>query len=236
MSSTWSGNGDITPVLQNTCQAGSLASRRNNSGRYVFSTTASQFILAIAAVGSPHVTDLQVFHANDETALASGQVFSQQFIARLKQANFGVIRFLNWQMGNTTNVTTWATRKPISYVFYAGTEMRPGLYAGTTSLAGNAYSVAMPGFSLTDKATIIVKFNASYNGPCTLNVSGTGNINILNETCGQLSATQTVSPSLENLAKFRLFSLYTTRSALGSSRAAISRQVAQDSIMVAHLS
>ena len=184
---TWSGNGTIALGIPNTPVSGSLTST-NGSGRYVFSTTASRFVLAIAAVGSPHVTNLQVFHANDETALASGQVFSQQFIARLRQANFGVIRFLNWQVGNTTNVTTWATRKPISYVFYAGTEMRPGLYAGTTSLAGNAYSVAMPGFSLTDKATVIVKFNASYNGPCTLNVSGTGNINILNETCGQLSS------------------------------------------------
>jgi hypothetical protein len=184
---TWTGNGTIFCNMQNTAISGSKTST-NGSGRYVFSTTSAKFDIGISAIGNPRVTNLQVFHANDEAALNAGQVFGQQFIGRLKQANFGVIRFLNWQSGNTTNVTTWATRKPTTYVFYAGTEFRGSLYAGVTTNAGAAYATTMPGFVLADKAMVTVKFNASNNGPCTLNVNGTGNINILSEYASPLSS------------------------------------------------
>jgi hypothetical protein len=177
---TWRGNGTIYCGMANTPISGSKTST-NGSGRYVFSTTVSAFMIAITAVGNPHITNLQVFHANDEAALQAGQVFSAKFKQRLIEANFGVIRFLNWQSGNTTNVTTWATRRPVTYVTYSGSEFRLDLYAGLTTNAGGAYSATLPGFNLVDKATVTVKFNASYNGPCTLNVNGTGNVNVLNE-------------------------------------------------------
>lgn len=183
---TWSGNGTIFVGMANTPVSGSTTST-NGSGRYVFSTTETRFVIGISAIGNPRVSNLQVFHANDEASLSSGQVFSQQFISRLRQANFGVIRFLNWQYGNTTNVTTWSTRKPVSYVFYAGPEMRASLYAGSTTNNDNAYAASMPGFTLTDKATVIVKFNASCSGAATLNVNGTGDINILSEYSGPLA-------------------------------------------------
>jgi hypothetical protein len=182
---TWSGNGSIFCGMSSTAVSGSTTSA-NGSGRYVFSTTETRFVIGISAVGTPHITNLQVFHANDEASLNAGQVFGAMFKQRLAQANFGVIRFLNWQYGNTTNVTTWATRKPLTYVTYAGSEFRPSLYAGLTTNVGSAYSATLPGFELTDKATIIVKFNASCNGACTLNVNGTGNINILSEYSGPL--------------------------------------------------
>lgn len=184
---TWDGNGTVFCSMQNVAVSGSLTST-NGSGRYVFSTTASQFGVGISAIGNPRITNLQVFHVNDEAALKAGQVFGTKFKDRLREANFGVIRFLNWQSANTTNVTTWATRKPVSYVFYAGNEFRPSLYAGQTSNVGGAYAATLPGFSLVDKATVIVKFNASYNGACTLNVSGTGNINILSEYAEPLTS------------------------------------------------
>ena len=138
--------------------------------------------------GFVSVDALQVFHVNDEAPLNAGEVFGVRFKQRLIEANFGVIRFLNWQAGNSTNVTTWATRKPISYVFYAGEEYRVGLYAGLTTNSGSAYSANLAGFTLVDKATVTVKVNASNSGPCTLNVSGTGNINILDAFCLPLSA------------------------------------------------
>jgi hypothetical protein len=178
---TWSGNGTISCNMPNTPVRGSKTSY-HGSGRYVFSTTVSRFVIGIAAIGNPHITDLQVFHADDEAALQAGQVFGAKFKQKLMEANFGVIRFLNWQYGNTTNVTSWATRKPLTYVTYAASEFRPGLYAGlTTSAGGGAYSATLPGFKLVDKATVIVKFNASFNGPCTLDVNDDGKINILNE-------------------------------------------------------
>lgn len=177
---TWSGNGTIMVGMANTPVSGSKTST-NGSGRYVFSTKETRFAIGISAIGSPRITNLQVFHANDEAALNAGQVFGAKFKERLKEGNFGVIRFLNWQKGNTTNVTTWATRKPTTYVYYSGSEFRPSLYAGLTANSGNAFSVALPNFKLVDKATVTVKLNASFNGPCTFNVNGTGDLPMLSE-------------------------------------------------------
>ena len=177
---TWSGNGTIWLGMSHTLVSGSKSSI-NGNGRFVISTTESRFVVGISAIGNPYITNLQVFHVNDEEALKSGQVFGQKFISRLKEANFGVIRFLSWHGANVTNVTTWETRRPIDYVFYSGSDYRSSLYAGTTKNVGRAYSVQFPGFVLIDKATVIVKFTASNNGPSTLNVNGTGDINILSE-------------------------------------------------------
>jgi hypothetical protein len=184
---TWSGNGTIFCNMQNVAVSGSKISA-NGSGRYVFSTTASAFIVGIAVVGNPHITNLQVFHANDEAALQAGQVFGVKFKQRLIEANFGVIRFLNWQNGNGTNVTTWATRRPMTYAMYGGSEFRPSLYAGLTTGTSGVYSATLPAFQLVDKATVTVKFNASCNGPCTLNINGTGNISITNDYVQPLAA------------------------------------------------
>ena len=183
---TWNGNGTIFCGMNNTPVSGSKTST-NGSGRYVFSTTATNFAIGISSIGNPRITNLQVFHVSDEAALNAGQVFGSKFKQRLIEANFGVIRFLNWQSANKTNVTTWATRKPISYVFYAGSEFRTSLYAGQTTNVGGAYSANLQGFKLEDKATVIVKFNTSFAGPCTLNMNGTGAIPILNEYAGPLS-------------------------------------------------
>jgi hypothetical protein len=177
---TWSGNGTIFCGMSHIPSSGRKTST-NGSGRYVFSTIETRFVVGISSIGSPRITDLQVFHANDEEALNAGQIFGTKFKQRLAEANFGVIRFLNWQSGNTTNVTTWETRKPLTYVFYAGQEFRPSLYAGLTTNIGAAYFATLPGFTLVDKATVMVKFNASNSSACTLNLSGTGDINILSE-------------------------------------------------------
>ena len=188
---TWSGNGTIAVWSSNTPVSGTLTSS-NGSGRYVFSTADSRFAIGITAVGNPHITNVQVFHVNDEAALNAGQVFGQQFIARLKQANFGVIRFMGWQYSNISNVTTWATRKPTSYYSYAAMQFPANIYAGVTTLTGTAYSVPAPSAwtGLVDKAMVTIQFGPgqSLTSACTLNVGGTGNINILSEYANALSS------------------------------------------------
>ncbi|WP_154070993.1 hypothetical protein [Bradyrhizobium lablabi] len=184
---TWAGNGTIVCGMSNSPVSGSKTSV-NGTGRYVFSTTDARFSVGITSIGNPRISNLRVFHADDEAALNAGQIFGLKFKQRLIEANFGVIRFLNWQNGNTTNVTTWASRKPISYVYYSGTEFRGSLYAGLTTNVGSAYSASLAGFALTDKAMVLVKFNASTTSSCTLNVNGTGNIPVLNAYSNPLSA------------------------------------------------
>jgi hypothetical protein len=185
---TWSGNGTII-CLNGSAVSGNLTSS-TGSGRYVFSTTDTRLVVGISAIGNPRISNLQVFHVNDEAALNAGQVFGVKFKQRLAEANFGVLRFLNWQSGNTTMVTTWATRKPLTYVFYQGHEYRANLYAGVTSLAGTSYSVgAPPSWSgLVDKATVIIRFGQGINSACTLNVGGSGSINILSDYGTALSS------------------------------------------------
>jgi hypothetical protein len=177
---TWDGNGTLSLGMNNKRVSGSLTST-TGSGRYVFATTDTSFVLRITAVGNPRITNLQVFHTDDEPALKAGEIFGKKFKERLLQARFGVIRFLAWQKGNDTNVSTWATRKPLTYYSYNAQELRPSLYAGITTNDGSAYSVNSAGFRLVDKATVIVKFNSSCDGPCTLNVNDTGPIKILSE-------------------------------------------------------
>jgi hypothetical protein len=88
-----------------------------------------------------------------------------------------VIRFMDWPPANTTNQTTWATRKPVDYVFYSGAEYRLSMWAGETTNVGDAYTAPLTPsgwVGLVDKATVIVKFNASASGDsATLTVAGT---------------------------------------------------------------
>ncbi len=174
--------------MTNTAVSGSKTSA-NGSGRYVFSTTSSQFNIGITAIGSPGITNLRVFHVNDEALLSAGQVFGVQFKNRLAEANFGVIRFLNWQQGNTDQCDHMGDPEADVLCILCGIGISSVvLYAGLTANSGAAYSVNLPGFQLVDKATVIVRFNASNSSACTLNVNGTGNINILNAYSTPLSS------------------------------------------------
>lgn len=191
---TWTGNGTVSLGTANTPASGftsaNLTSTTGN-GRYEFTTSATELNVGISAVGSPAITDLKVFNKSEEASQTAGNIFSTKFIARLKEANFGVIRFLNWTNANNANYTHWADRKPIGYVMYNDNELRASIYGGVTTNSGNAYSVAAsPGWGgLVDKATITVKFNAAatQSGTCSLNVGGAGAINILDRYCQALS-------------------------------------------------
>jgi hypothetical protein len=178
---TWTGNGTLRLGMSNTPVSGSLTST-GGSGRFVFSTTETRFVLSILAIGTPRVTNLQVFHVDDESALKNGQVFGTRFKQRLQEANFGVVRFLAWQSANTTNVTTWATRRPVSYFTYSGSELRPALYCGATSVSANGLTFAARAptswSGLADKATVIVKFASAAKATQVSFTAGTASISM----------------------------------------------------------
>lgn len=209
---TWDGTGTIFCGMNNTLVAGSKTSS-GGAGRYVFSTTDSRFSVGISSIGSPAITNMKVFWlgpgattGGDEALYNSGQVFGVLFKQRLIEANYGVIRFLDWQIGNTTNQTFWNTRMPTGYVFYGADERRLSIYAGTTTNSGNAYSASVPGTlihtstGLTwnngdapnhgDLVTVTYNADATQSGTCSLQV-GTGGsssaINILNASAGALA-------------------------------------------------
>lgn len=69
------------------------------------------------------ITKVAFVHNQDVAAyLADNLAFGQAFISIMKQANAGVIRFLNWQNGNFSNETAWSTRKPQTYFTFADHE------------------------------------------------------------------------------------------------------------------
>jgi PKD repeat protein len=148
----------------------------DTSGRLVISISGSGFQLRVNAVNTAiaELTNIAVVHIDDEAAYDSGQIFGVEFLAKMREANFGVVRFLDWQSGNVCRASRWADRKPENYWTYVMDEMRADMYAGATTNVGDAYSITFPSFVHEQGATIIAKINAAASGAATLNVNGVG--------------------------------------------------------------
>jgi hypothetical protein len=159
-----------------TITGGSKTGSGATGNRYVFSTTSYSFIVGFsAATQTP--SNLQCFHVDDEAELDAGEVLGKKFRdVWAYMGNPGVIRYLDWQQGNNTNQTTWATRRPTTYVFYHGSELRPSMWGGVTTNVGNDYTAPLTPASwpgLVDKAQVIVRFNATATSDsATLTVDG----------------------------------------------------------------
>lgn len=160
---------------------GSTTGASATGNRYVFSTTDFAFNVGFASV-TQTPSNLKVFHVDDEVELNAGEILGKKYRQNWAYMKAGVIRFGDWMPMNTTNVTTWATRKPVNYVFYAGQEYRASLWAGNASNggSGNAYTTSLTpsGWTgLVDKATVQVNFvQSATSDTATLNVAGTGAI------------------------------------------------------------
>lgn len=181
---TYSGLSLTTAGSQSMSVSGGSKTSSSAAVRWVFSTTDYGFIVGVAAASASPITDLKVFHVDDEADINAGEIVGKKFRENWAYMRAGVIRFGDWQQMNTTNVTTWATRRPVNYVFYSGPEYRSSLWAGGTSHSGDDYTALLTpsGWTgLVDKATVIVKFdNDAAGDSSTLNVAGTGAIPIKN--------------------------------------------------------
>jgi hypothetical protein len=163
---TWdSAGGTTTIIVQGFPVSGETGSKSTTSstGRYEFlpsNATTNNFQIGVATTG---VSNMKLFHVDDETLINQGKMFGQKFLEIMRQGNCGVFRFLNWQQANQSNVTTWATRKPVDYVYYAD-EWRSSLYATPSGSpmtnVGNDYSITFGSGGPTDKQTLHVNFNA----------------------------------------------------------------------------
>jgi hypothetical protein len=167
----WTGTANLT-VSGNSAVSGT-------DGELVWTRDGTSIRLDVNS-GTP--TDIVIMHEDDVAAYDAGGIFSAPFLTLLREQNWGVLRFLDWQQANITNVREWDDRKPEDYVFYHGDEIRESIYAGATTNVGEAYSVAAPPSwgGLVDKAIVTVRFNetATTNSP-TLNVASTGAKTIL---------------------------------------------------------
>jgi hypothetical protein len=169
----WDGNGSIFLGQAHAAASGFSDADKTSttgSGRYKFLPGSDTCDFGINGVGSPYITNVRICHEDDETLLDAGEVFGVRFKQILTQANFGVIRFMNWQQNNQTNMTDSGSMRSSSYVFYEGSEFRPNLYAGSATLSGLKYSVAVPSkktdgtnwAGLQDKVTVIASIGTGY--------------------------------------------------------------------------
>lgn len=174
----WTTNSGAAPSynFQRTLQPGTGGRQSSLTpiggvGRYEFSTTDSRYQIIL-----PYdVRDVVFCHVDDEDRLTNGEVFGVDLKAAASM--FGVIRFLDWAFGNTTNVTTWSTRKPSSYLFYHGDERRASIYGSPATRSGLAYSCTGPaGFAYADKATFSTLFQDGFSGVLATFTNGSSNV------------------------------------------------------------
>lgn len=159
---TWTGDGAIGVGVPNSGTVTTVSGSKTGSGgsgRYVFTTTSLDAL--VISINALPVTDLKLFYGADETLINAGQIFGVQFLSVMRSGNPGVLRFLDWFAANTSNVTSWATRKPVSYISYVQDEYRPSLYAGVTTTSGVKHSVTFGSGSPVSKQTMHVVFKAT---------------------------------------------------------------------------
>jgi len=174
-----SGQAGVTTFSCNTACSLISGSLTGANGRAVIVNSAAFIVLGLQVLGSPYPTNIRFVHVDDEASLAAGGIFTEEFLALMR--NVGVIRFMDWQSSNTSSVSHWADRKPVTYYNYATNYYPPSLVTtnqATNGGSGNTYTLTRPGFVLTDKAQVICRFQQDQTATGTLNVNGTGAISI----------------------------------------------------------
>jgi hypothetical protein len=174
----WDGNGTVSPPA--SVVTGSATSS-GGSGSLTFTPTSSTFSWGISSTSaSPnHIRNIRIYKTSEAANLAAGEVFTSTFKNGLSDAGFGVLRFLNWQSANTTNMTTWATRKPSTFFSYSATEFRASLYCGATGGSVNTYTITGNGTGVSasggpsDKTMLHLRFHVNASGASTLSLNGT---------------------------------------------------------------
>jgi hypothetical protein len=177
----WTGAGSFTLVGSHTVNSGSTS---GTNGRYEWTPTISvnatndltySFRITASSDAAP-ITNVEIYHIDDEALLDAGEVFNTRFLDQLREANFGSIRFLDWIYANTSLLAHWEDRKSVDYYSYQADELKASIFAGTTTNSGTDYSLSYPGFVLEDKARLILLFNANGTASVThtLDVEGTG--------------------------------------------------------------
>lgn len=203
----WDGNGTVRVPGTLTSAVGTDTSS-GGSGSLTFTPTSQRLTPgAVSTSASPnHIRNIRIYHSSEATRFGSGAVFGAKFLARLLEANFGVIRFLNWQVSsNIGNVTTWSLKRPTTYFSYESNHWFPSLYFGSTTNSGNAYSITTGRARAPIHGDIIqckINADATQVGTCSLNADAQGAKNILSIYSTALSAGGNTYPLGGRLATF----------------------------------
>lgn len=162
----WKGNG--------TCGIGSLltGSTSGTDGWFTFTPVPTgaghhEFNISATNAGN-HLHDVEIYPVSQEALIDAGGMFTPKHLERCSQ--FGVLRFLNWQLANGSPVSKWAHRRPLTYATWGGAELRPSMYKGLTTKVGNDYQIDLgDGGTPVDRDTWLVRFPSDGDADSTLN-------------------------------------------------------------------
>lgn len=161
-STTWDAGITVVSITGAGCTTVGTTISGVNCTATLDATGQTGVTLKITAVASGGPARARFYHFNDTAAVAAGQVCKGGSDSKFYQtvgANFGVIRDLNSSNGNFSNVAVWADRTPLGWFSYGANNYFPQSLVTTNSLvntSGAQYTLAFGGFSLTDKAHVIV--------------------------------------------------------------------------------
>lgn len=175
--------------------AANLQSRNNDDSSC--GSTHMAFFFSGASVGGGEETAFW----NSATPCGSGKacIIGAMFKQRIQQANFAILRDLDWQYGNISSCTTWSSRKPITYASYVASELRNAASGTETYTAGgHVYTIPHPGQYVNSGGTGASGGTISYNaGTDTYSVTlGSGNFVDKQTFIAQSPATGTSSSKI----------------------------------------
>lgn len=170
--------GTITSARANFSRTTISGSPTGTNGRWVFTLTDTPVVLngvstdvisidlGVGAWDAANpVTQMRMYHADDEALVLAGEVFSPFFKQKLAEVGCGVFRTSNYAQMNTRQSPKWAYRTPIDYATYGGAVYFPAIDAGTTTNSGDAFTATYAGgATLADKLLIHVAFNITPTG------------------------------------------------------------------------
>lgn len=95
---------------------------------------------------------------SEETRYNAGEIFGADFLAKMTQAKFGVIRHLNTMNTNLSNIVNWADRTPLTAFSYGTYQLKSSIYAGAASGKGLDYTGTLGAATLVDKRQVTLAF------------------------------------------------------------------------------
>jgi len=165
--------------------------------------TAANFAFLFTGTGGAGAGD-ETLYWNSAAGCGNGQacIVGQLFKSRIKQGNFATLRDLDWIDTNTSNCSTWSSRKTLNYSSYANNEFRDapagtdadgylnagqyvnsagtGASGGTISYVSDTYSITLGSGAPVDKQSIIILPPSTGTTSSTINLNGTGAVSVAN--------------------------------------------------------
>lgn len=161
-----------------------------SSGRFVFTGRTSNYptaagasvpdpanVLTITGVGSPTPTNIRICHIDDEAALDAGNIWQANWLATITAMKPGTLRFLDVFAGSSNALLTASDLASATDMTYGGPPMSPSEWAtGTITYDSvtDTYTIPKTGFTLTNNASVYVRFPAASGAAPKANINGTG--------------------------------------------------------------